>query len=72
VDGAGRTASAVRHLAGGDRDGDTGDSGATRSTGGGRLAYTGTDAGTVLSAGLLALVLGTGLALASRRPDRDR
>jgi hypothetical protein len=70
VDGAGRTASAVRHLAGGDRDGDTGDSGATGNTGG-RLAYTGTDAGTVLSAGLLALVLGTGLALASRRPDRD-
>ncbi len=71
VDAAERTASAVRHLAGGDRDGDTAHSGATRSTGGGRLAYTGTDAGTVLSAGLLALVLGTGLALASRRPDRD-
>jgi hypothetical protein len=61
--GGDRTASAPRHLARVDGSG---------GTGGGRLAYTGTDAAAVLGVGLLALLLGTVLALASRRPGRTR
>jgi hypothetical protein len=61
--GGDRTASAPRHLARVDGSG---------GTGGGQLAYTGTDAAAVLGVGLLALLLGTVLALASRRPGRTR
>ncbi|HJX45339.1 MAG TPA: hypothetical protein VJ352_16825, partial [Geodermatophilus sp.] len=61
--GADRAASAVRRLA---------DPGGAAGTEGSGLAATGADTRTVLGVAVLSLLLGTGLALASRRPGRTR